>query len=343
MRKLINRFIFLLNGCFSLLLLLACFAPWVPVTLVPFMSILSLLVPLLVLCNVLFFCYWLLRGSRKLMMSAVVLLIGYLVLGTFFKFKSSEQPIDKGEVSVMSFNTRGFNRSAMIKDETISDQIVSLVKEADPDIVCFQEFDYTKKESADFAQYKHRFIDFEYGHKKVVLGIYSKLPIINKGSLHFPESSNNAIYVDVLMKNDTVRVYNMHLESHKVVPTVEEITKEPKSKLFRRMSGSFAKQQEQVAIFNEHREATPYKKIVCGDFNNTQFSNVYHVIKGDMQDTFMEQGKGYGRTFNFKYYPVRIDFILVDKAFKVKTHKNFNVKLSDHFPIMASFDRVGDQ
>ncbi|GGW31070.1 endonuclease [Arenibacter certesii] len=267
--------------------------------------------------------------------------MGYVILGTFFKFQTSEEPIRNGEVSVMSFNSRGFNRSATIKDKTVGAQIVDLVRAKDPDIVCFQEFDYTKKNSAEFDQYDYSFVDFEYGYKKVILAIYSKFPIIGKGSLDFPDSSNNAIYVDVVINKDTVRLYNMHLESHKVVPTVEEISKEPKTRLFKRMSESFAKQQEQVAIFNEHRNATPYKKIVCGDFNNTQFSNVYHVIKGDMQDTFMEQGVGYGRTFNFKYYPVRIDFILVDKAFQVKAHKNFDVKLSDHFPLMASFDFGG--
>ncbi|MDX1363085.1 endonuclease/exonuclease/phosphatase family protein [Arenibacter latericius] len=269
-----------------------------------------------------------------------MLTVGYLALGTFFKFQASEKPISDGEVSIMSFNTRGFNRSATIKDTTVGTQIVDLVKAEDPDIVFFQEFDYTKKKGEDFNQYDYKYVDFEYGHKKVVLAIYSKFPIIAKGSLDFPDSSNNAIYVDVVLKKDTVRMYNVHLESHKVVPTVEEFNKESKTRLFKRISGSFAKQQEQVAIFQEHRDATPYKKIVCGDFNNTQFSNVYHVIKGDMQDTFMEQGVGYGRTFNFKYYPLRIDFILVDKAFQVKAHKNLDVKLSDHFPLMASFDLV---
>jgi endonuclease/exonuclease/phosphatase family metal-dependent hydrolase len=300
------------------------------------------MVPLLVLCNFLFFCYWLFQGSRNLWLSAFVLVIGYLVLGTFFKFQLSEEPISNGEVSIMSFNARGFNRFEMMKDKTISAQIVDLVKTEDPDIICFQEFDYTKMKNGDFDNYKYSFVDFEYGRKKVVLAIYSKFPIVNTGSLEFPDSANNAIFADVVIQKDTVRLYNLHLESHKVIPSVRRISNEPKAKLYKRMSRSFAKQQEQAAIFNVHRNATPYKKIVCGDFNNTQFSNVYQVIKDDMQDTFLEQGTGYGRTFNFKYYPVRIDFILLDKTFEVKAHKNFDVKLSDHFPLMASFN-IGGQ
>ena len=56
-----------------------------------------------------------------------------------------------------------------------------------------------------------------------------------------------------------------------------------------------------------------------------------------MQDSFEEKGSGYGRTYNYHGLPVRIDFILADEGIEVKSHKNFNVKYSDHFPVMASF------
>src|SRR5690606_21511647 len=125
--------------------------------------------------------------------------------------------------------------------------------------------------------------------------------------------------------------------SHKVIPNIRRISREPKAKLLRRMSKSFAKQQEQAELFTTHRNASSYKKIISGDLNNTQFSNVYRQVKGDMWDSFLEEGIGYGRTYNFRYYPVRIDFILLDKTFKVQAHKNYDAKLSDHFPVLASF------
>ena len=75
--------------------------------------------------------------------------------------------------------------------------------------------------------------------------------------------------------------------------------------------------------------------IVCGDFNNTAYSYVYKRIKGDLQDAFDEAGNGFGRTFNFKFFPVRIDFILVDKNFTINAFKTFDEQFSDHYPIMA--------
>ena len=331
----INKFLFFLNVIFGSLLLLSCLVPYLSVANFPYLSLLSLMVPLLVLFNFIFLGYWLVQGNRNLWFSAVILALGYFFLGTFFKFTLSEEPIRKEDISVMSFNTRGFNRTGLIREKTIDRQIVDLVRSDDPDIVCFQEFDYQRSKGKDFDRYPYSYINFESG--KVVQAIYSKFPIIDKGSLNFPESANNAIFADIVIKKDTIRVYNLHLESHKVIPSMRRISREPKAKLIQRMGKSFAKQQEQATLFNADRNASPYKKIICGDLNNTQFSNVYRQIKGDMRDSFLEKGTGYGRTYNFKYYPVRIDFILIDKAFEVKAHKNYDVKLSDHFPVMASF------
>jgi endonuclease/exonuclease/phosphatase family metal-dependent hydrolase len=62
---------------------------------------------------------------------------------------------------------------------------------------------------------------------------------------------------------------------------------------------------------------------------------VYKQIKGDLQDAFVEAGNGFGRTYNFRFFPVRIDFILVDDAFEVNSFKTFDVELSDHYPVMS--------
>ena len=76
--------------------------------------------------------------------------------------------------------------------------------------------------------------------------------------------------------------------------------------------------------------------IICGDFNNTAYSYVYRKIRGDLNDTFKEAGAGFGRTYDFKFFPVRIDFIFADDAFIVNKFKTYDDHLSDHYPIMTS-------
>ena len=55
----------------------------------------------------------------------------------------------------------------------------------------------------------------------------------------------------------------------------------------------------------------------------------------DLKDTFKEQGNGFGRTYDFKFFPLRIDFILADQSFEVDSFKTFDVEYSDHYPIMT--------
>ncbi len=116
---------------------------------------------------------------------------------------------------------------------------------------------------------------------------------------------------------------------------VDNLRQEDSEVLFKRISNTFKMQQYQTELFLEHKKDCPYKMIISGDFNNTAFSYVYRQIKGDLIDTFEEAGNGFGRTYDFKFFPIRIDFILADKSFQVNGFKTFNEKLSDHYPIMA--------
>ena len=332
----IDKFVFFINGVIALLLFISCFVPLISVLHFAYFSILSLMVPLLVLFNLIFLTYWLLKRKRQLWLSAFVLLLGYISLGNFFKFKLSEEEIKEGDLSIMSYNVKGFNKFDWLHDASVEGRIMEFISSEDPDILCIQEFSRIKDRQLK-KLYPFKFITgYKSSEKKSIQAIYSKFPIINSGSLDFPDSGNNAIFADIVVSKDTIRLYNLHLESHRVIPSVRRISNEPKGRLLRRLAKSFAKQGEQAELFDKHRNATTYRKIVCGDFNNTQFSNVYKLIKGEMNDSFMEKGTGYGRTFNFKYYPVRIDFILADQQFEIMAHKNFDIKLSDHFPVMAS-------
>jgi endonuclease/exonuclease/phosphatase family metal-dependent hydrolase len=123
-----------------------------------------------------------------------------------------------------------------------------------------------------------------------------------------------------------------------ITPGQGVLSKEPKDKLFKKVSHAFQKQVEQAKVVDTHLASSPYKTILCGDFNNGQYSNVYRIIKGNLQDTFLEAGNGYGHTYIFHGLPFRIDFIFASDSLAVKSHVNYDVEYSDHFPVMASFD-----
>jgi endonuclease/exonuclease/phosphatase family metal-dependent hydrolase len=151
------------------------------------------------------------------------------------------------------------------------------------------------------------------------------------------------IFADIRKGKDTIRVYNIHLESIKISPdvteieeNVESINKEKSEMVFNRISTAFKKQQIQAELISEHKKTCSYPLIICGDMNNSAFSYVYRSIKGDLHDCFEEAGNGFGQTYQFKYYPARIDYIFADKRMEVKSFQNFpKFKNSDHFPIVT--------
>jgi len=331
----LNKIIYFINNLLALLFLLSFIIPYISPKSFPLLSILSLAVPLLIFLHVLFIVYWFLIGLKKqLILSTLCILLA--IIFSYFPYKFNGKSVISGSsFSVMNFNVRLFNRYKWIEDENISSKISEFIQKNNPDILTFQEY----YQSTDITfRYPYKYIEFKGKNNDVGQAIYSKYRIIDKGSLDFKESGNNAIFIDIIKNNDTIRVYNLHLESFGIKPKNVDLTdlneKESK-KLLQRLTTSFTKQQSQVEQFIQHKENCNYKIIICGDFNNTSYSWAYHHVKRDLKDTFLEAGKGFGKTYSFNKYPLRIDFILVDEKFKVNQHQNFDIKLSDHEPILA--------
>ena len=335
MKKLkgIDKIIFFFNSLIATMLLLSYLLPYVEPKHFAYVSVLSLAVPLLIILNVLFVLYWFLKFKRQLIVSLFVLMFGYTHVFSLYKFYSSKNIEDDNNVTVMNYNIRLFNLYNWIPVDDIETQIVELIKEEQPDIICFQE--YFPHDNVDFSFYKYKYEELSGKRVKNGQAIFSKYPIIKSGSIYFPNTDNNAIYADVVKGIDTIRIYNVHLQSSGVNTEIENLNKESSERLLKRVAKTFKRQQSQTELFLSHKEKSPYKMIICGDFNNTPYSYVYRKIKGDLVDAFQEAGNGFGRTFDFKYFPVRIDFILVDKSFKINGFKTYKEKLSDHYPILT--------
>lgn len=333
--KFFDKILWFVNRMLAVVLLLSFVLPFLPPKTFSVLSVLSLGVALLILVNVLFFLYWLVKLKKQFILSLVVLAIGYFSFGSLYKFSSSTHIEAPNNFKVMNYNVRLFNLYKWIPKDSIETKIIDLIKNESPDILSLQEYHPHKNIDLSFFKYKYE----KLSGKKTKYGqaIFSNFPIVNSGSVEFPDTSNNAIYADVVIQKDTVRVYNIHLESMRIDTKVENLKKENSERLFKRIGKTFRMQQFQSELFLIHKKQCTYKMIICGDFNNTAFSYVYRTIKGDLNDAFIEAGNGFGRTYDFKFFPIRIDFVFSDEAFSVNGFKAFNEHYSDHYPIMTTF------
>lgn len=328
-----NKVVLWVNIVVTVLTIIAYILPFMAPKAFPILSVFTLVMPLMLVFNAIFFTYWLVQMKRQMLLSGLVLLIGITFVSRFYRFSSKDLEATSGDFTLMSYNVRLFNLYKWLPATDISQVIPAFVKEQDPDIVCLQE--YNKIGDTCFTQYNHKFIytpDNQSGQ-----AILSRFPIINTGDIQFPGSANNVVYADIKKGEDTLRVYSMHLQSIKISPDIHESIDEQKGKvIFYRISEAFKRQQYQAEIIQKHKSECKHPMIICGDLNNSAFSYVYRSVKGNMKDAFEEAGSGFGRSYNYKYYPARIDYIFTDKTLEVKKFETFSKFVnSDHFPIMT--------
>jgi len=340
--SIISKTMLFFNVIVAIITLMAYLLPFLAPKWFPFLSVLSLFLPFFLVVNLLFFMYWLIQFKKYIFVSGLVLLLGITFINKFYNLKPTELPKSENEFSIMSYNVRLFNKFNWYKKANIPTKIAELVSEKNPDILCIQE--YSNLEKTKFSNYKYQHV-FKEG-KNIIVGnaIFSKFKIIDKGVINFPNSTNNVVYADVIKGNDTLRIYSMHLQSIKISTDIEEeeIQKMNESKtkyIFRKISDAFTKQEAQASLLKKHYGSCKYKKIICGDMNNSAFSFVYRTIKGTMQDAFESNGEGFGKTYNFKYYPARIDYIFLDKTIQIKSFETLNdFYNSDHFPLISRLE-----
>lgn len=330
--SLFEKLFFVLNSIFSTLLIFSIFFAYVKPSLIQNFSLFTLLTPIFSFINLFFLFFWIISLKKQFLLSFVCLLISFKSMAKSFTISNSSPEFSENKLSILSYNVRMFNVYNWISDEDISNKISIFLSGQNPDIICLQEF-YDK--NFELKKYPYKF-KFTRGDKtKYGQVIYSKHPIINKGEINFKSKSNSAIYADLKLKKDTIRIYNIHLESFSFDKSVD-ITQH-NEKIISDISNTFITQQNQVEKIISNIKQCNYRYIITGDFNNTAHSYVYNKLITGLKDSFSEKGDGFGTTFSYKKIPFRIDYILIPKDYKVNNFKTYDVNFSDHKPIYSEF------
>jgi len=326
MKKLnfIDKLLYFVNSILAILLLLSFLLQFIKPSLFPYLSFMSLSVPILLIINLLFFVYWLVKLKKQ-----------YNQVLSFFKLSDNLERVSPDTISVMSYNVRLFNLYNWI-DSDVENDINSFIDTQEPDVINMQEYRFTDRFLLENYKFQHSSLSD--GKTSYGLATFSKLPVVNKGIIKSDNQSTIAIFIDVKKYSDTLRFYNIHLQSFKLESELEILDQNNSDKILNIFDNTFKIQENQAIIISKHIEKSPFKVVVSGDFNNTAYSYVYKLLKGDLVDSFDSAGNGFGSTYNFKYFPMRIDFILMDKTFRINDFKTFNQNLSDHFPIISTFN-----
>lgn len=324
------KVLFFINNIFAFCLLISYLTAFISPGNYPITGILNFSIPFLWGINGFFALIWLLKLKKHLFLSLIIMAIGWFQMKNIFVIPSNTSYAKKG-IKVMSYNVMQFY-SLKEKRKSTYKEIEKFIDKENIDILCFQEF---KAENDNiFPNFKYKLINNDSTQLKT--SILSKYPIINQHHYDFGISNNSGVYADVVLKNDTIRVFSVHFESLNLRQDIDQFTDEPKNRLLKRLSRTFKRQIEQLNEIQNEIKTSPYPVIFSADMNNTALSHLYRRLnKLNLKDTFTESGSLYGKTFSFFDIPVRIDMIFIDDALTSLQFKNYKVDYSDHRPVMA--------
>ena len=358
MKNIFRIIMVILNILAAIALILSCLCCFVNPKTIWWIGFFGLPYLYFLAANIFFVGFWIFSHKKKFVaISLISILIGWPFIGRNVQFSQKKIPaeeLDKS-IKVISFNVQGFEKRNAVQPDGKNLNLFDFLREEDADIICLQEYgpnqwkkDDLKEENIRKHLNKTPFYHSELTMEHYGVAIFSKYPIIHKELIYTDNTTNACICSDLLIGNDTVRIYNIHLKSvgfhHDEKHLLNNVVKKEYGRsdvrmvksMIRQMSVSSFKRAKQVEILLSHVAQSPYPVIICGDFNDPPMSYSYQQVRGNRKDAFVEAGSGRSATYRIgRIASLRIDFILCPDVFEVYDYESPHVVLSDHFPVMC--------
>jgi endonuclease/exonuclease/phosphatase family metal-dependent hydrolase len=316
--------------------------------------------PIVMIAHLFFAIFWLFcRHKVYSIISIFCLLIGLYLGG--FPYEYHKKTNEKG-IKLVSYNVKNFDLYNWHGNFKRRDSIISYLTDIQPDIICFQEYYNDKQNTYNTNDSLKRILHLPYVHYESLVKVnnlydfgmatLSKYPIIKQKKLFdIKRSTNNVMVSDIVKGKDTIRVFNCHLESIRLmksnIETIGKIQDRNYSdrdssalhEIGRKLKKAFYIRATQADTLSMAIKNSPYPVIVCGDFNDIPLSYTYHTIKrhNDLVDAFRNAGHGMGGTYIGKLPSFRIDYILHSDKIRTWNFVTGKRVLSDHYPIYCEF------
>lgn len=349
--KLIAYPVLAVNILVSALLIFSCYVSLpAPIGRLPFASLSGLAFPMLFGLDILLLFMWLFTWKKGALVSVITLLICLSPIFRYFPihpFKAGK--VEQPYITVMTYNTEGLGIDDN-SDRTLGNPVLRFILQQEADIVLLQEApkDVMTKASKD-AEIRKKYPYITIPDEITSGCCLSKYKILGKEVIKFENSSNSGLYLRVLAGQDTIAVYNCHLESNRLQEKeiseyyrfIEHPTDnshyEGSKKLLKKLLQSTSLRAGQASLIAERARADKSRYvIVCGDFNDTPLSYSHHQFNLFMTDAYAVSGNGAGYTYHEHRLYYRIDHIFCSRNITpLHTWVDRTQKDSDHYPVIS--------
>lgn len=365
MTKFVGTILKVINIFVVLAYLSACLIPILPAGKFWMVASLGLVFPLLFIIVTAFLAGWAIARSKWVFLSLTALLLSWQQLGVVAGLRLNndfDYAKTANTLRVLSWNTSSWGETSKNADPYKSDlpEMLATVKKQQADILCFQEFTDKRvpwDKYSNIRSFKEMGFPYYY-YVKTVMGnvsynlgviIFSRYPITDTAKFTYgdADAAEHLIYTDIQFNQQKIRVFTTHLQSVRFdteeYSTLRKIKRNNEKDLqgsktiVRKIKYAYQFRVSQAALVQQKIKESPYPVIICGDFNDVPNSYTYFTIKGNLQDAFLQKGRGLGRTFQYLSPTLRIDYIMADKKFETTQFKRVIVPYSDHYPVVADF------
>ncbi|WP_223847429.1 endonuclease/exonuclease/phosphatase family protein [Hymenobacter montanus] len=273
-------------------------------------------------------------------------------------------------VSLLSANVRIFNVYPQLRDPDFASSkgFIRWLADSPADVLCLQEFYnesvgtrgegdvFRTEEYLGRRSGRHAFISpsltnsagAEFG-----LAIFSRFSIVRRGTIAFGRLSlNHAMWADLARPAasgrpaDTIRVFNLHLQSMSMAATDIATATESRAglrqkapNLLRRFRNGAVARGAQVDTVMAQVRRSPYPVLLAGDCNDLPYSYAYDQLADHLQNAWATVGLGIGATYNGRLPGLRIDQQFASPQWQVlgcQVHRE--ITWSDHFPVEGLYE-----
>lgn len=303
----------------SVLLVLSTFSGFFKPSKHAFIACIGILFVYLFIVTFLYFIFLVVKRKKIAIPIMIVLFLGLPSISRNVNIFNKASDNQGNAITVVSFNVKNLSNSNknLGKDE-IADKIFNKIEDCNADIIMVQEYYGDEDYLLDILKKRtntnyHCYTKY-YASSRNCIAILSKYKIFNIESIR-DNMKSFALYCDMEYNGDTIRLINTHLQSiHYDINDLNSATESTdKAKhvffgLYKSLSKAFSAREKQTDIMSEIIKESPYRIILCGDFNDTPNSYTYRQINKYLTDVFVESGSGFG--FTFKEIPfIRIDYM----------------------------------
>lgn len=344
-KKLVFGIMVLLFIALLLVSLAAILTPYIPVTWMPGIQVLPMIMPILTGLVLIFTVYFFRQKQVKWLATGIIALIG-----CGWVLSKEIRPLPVEELEEPNLHVISYNVATFRFDASNAQRIANYLRSRNPDVIALQEFRNQDMGNGQRAlKFLARALDMPYyrfEHRRENIHgvvIFSKFPIEKVDILYMPAGEiNSGVIATLQTPKGPLGVGSVHLSSYRlsslIRPDIVYNKREFARDFYDRTEEVLPMQQEKIDLILAGAEAYPHPLIIAGDFNAIPNSRIIHQIASQYQDSFMKVGSGLGWT-----YPllgplgIRIDYQFSTEEITPITHRVLRTEYSDHFPIEVDY------